>query len=72
MGRFRSNPFALPIAALALSLAAAARAEITPEARKVVGRYVEATGGSAARLSVHSLRAKASVSALGLTGVTWA
>jgi len=72
MGRFRSNPFALPIAALALSLAAAARAEITPEAKKVVDRYVEATGGGAARLAVHSLRAKASVSALGLTGVTWA
>src|SRR5438094_8857389 len=61
MGRFRSSPFALPIAALALSLAAAARAEITPEAKKVVDRYVEATGGGAARLAVHSLRAKASV-----------
>ena len=72
MGRFRCKPFALLIAALALSLAAATRADITPEAKRVVDRYVEATGGSAARLSVRTLRARASVSALGFSGVTWA
>src|SRR5438132_9867875 len=68
MGRFRCKPFALLIAALALSLAAATRADITPEAKQVVDRYVEATGGSAARLSVRTLRARAGVSALGFSG----
>jgi hypothetical protein len=58
---------------IACSCASTARAEITPAARAVVDRYLEATGGRAAFESTHSLHTLATISALGLKGTshTW-
>lgn len=50
--------------------AISARAEITPEARAAVDRYLAATGGRAALDSIRSTHVKAKISALGLVGTT--
>src|SRR5437867_11635127 len=50
--------------------AATSRAEITPEASRVLDRYLEATGGRAALAAIQSTHLKAKVSALGLAGTT--
>lgn len=62
-------------AALALFLAFAppARSEITPEAAKVVARYVEATGGAAGLAAEQTTYTRAIVRGFGFTGLveTW-
>jgi len=66
-------------AALAAALAfaqpvvPAARAEISPEAAKVVARYLEATGGAAAAVAEQTTYTRAKVVAFGFTGAieTW-
>jgi len=58
----------LALAALAAWAPRAVRAEITPEAREVIDRYLEATGGRAAFESVETVRLKATVQAMGLSG----
>lgn len=59
--------------AVALAAAPAARAEITPEAAKVVARYLEATGGAAAAAAEQTTYTRATVQAFGFTGAieTW-
>ncbi len=57
------------LATVALA-ATVARAEITPEAEKVLARYVEATGGETAVTGVRSAYVRANVSAFGLEGAT--
>jgi Aspartyl protease/PDZ domain len=66
------------VAALALGSVAAlapavAHAKISPDAQKVVDRYLAATGGRDAFLAERSSHSKATLSAFGLTGVneTW-
>ena len=61
-------------AALVLTSTTLARAEITPDAAKVVARYLDAVGGADAVRGVHSSHVKATVLAFGLTGSTevWA
>lgn len=76
---FRSALARPPLAALLFALAAiglappAPRAEIVPEARAVVERYVEATGGRAAWEAQRSQRVVATIEAFGLKGTarTW-
>jgi predicted aspartyl protease len=64
--------FAAFTAALAL-LSPAARAEITPEAQKIVDRYLEATGGKDSFLKITSTHLVGSIEAFGLKGKveTW-
>ena len=77
--KFRSALFRSPLAAGLLALTAllsapaAPRAEIAPEARAVVERYLEATGGRAAWEAQRSQRVVATISAFGLKGTarTW-
>jgi hypothetical protein len=71
----RRAAFVLILAAGAAASAlpiAPARAEITPEARRVVERYLEATGGRAAFEAVRTVRMRATVRAFGLAGTTTA
>lgn len=58
---------------LALAAVPAARAEITPEAAKVVARYLEATGGAAAAAAEQTTYTHAVVQAFGFSGFveTW-
>lgn len=58
------------LAILVTSSAPSARAEITPEARAAVEKYVTASGGRALSESIRSTHLKARVSALGLVGTT--
>ncbi len=64
---------ATALALFAAFLAPPARAEITPEAAKVVARYVEATGGSAAIAAERTTYTHAVVQAFGFKGwvETW-
>ena len=55
-----------PLAAVLLTCPTAA--DITPEARRIVDRHVEATGGKAAFEADRSLYVRSKISALGLTG----
>jgi Aspartyl protease/PDZ domain len=55
---------------LAVLGAATAQAEITPDAAKVLTRFVEATGGEASVTGVHSSFVRAHVNAFGLQGST--
>jgi hypothetical protein len=52
----------------ALALAPAARAAITPEAAKVVDRYVAAIGGRAAVEAERTMRSRSTITAFGFTG----
>ncbi len=66
-----------PITAACVAVVVAAatpRAEVTPEAQRVVDRYVAAAGGRAAFDSLRTVRLDAHISALGLAGTstTWA
>ncbi len=68
------TPRALVLALLAAMFAAgSARAEITPEAAKVVARYLEATGGAAAAAAEQTSYTRATVKAFGFEGriETW-
>lgn len=56
------------VAALTVLSTAPARATITPDARKVLDRYVEASGGRAAWEHSRTLHASGSISAFGLKG----
>jgi len=56
--------------AAALSVAVSARAEITPEAKAVVDRFIEATGGRAAFDELQTTRVKGKISAFGLQGTS--
>lgn len=70
-GRAVRTARAVQIALLALcSLAAAARAEITPEALAAVDRHVAAAGGRAALDAIRSTHLKLTITAFGLTGRT--
>ena len=72
---FRSVRYRALLTLLALaSTCGPAVASITPEAQRVVDRYVAAAGGRAAFDSIRTLRVDAHISALGLTGTTttWA
>jgi len=62
------------VAMLVMMSTSLARAEITPDAKRVVERYLEAIGGADAVRAIHSLHMKATVEAFGLTGSTevWA
>ena len=68
-----SHAFAVA-AVLVLTSTTVARAEIMPDAVKVVARYLDAVGGADAVRAIHSLHLKATVEAFGLTGSTevWA
>jgi hypothetical protein len=68
----RASALAL-LLALAVLFAAPARSEITPEAAKVVARYVEATGGAAGLAAEQTTYTRAVVKAFGFTGLveTW-
>lgn len=59
--------------AVASALPSAPRAEITPEAAKVVARYLEATGGAAAAAAERTTYSRATVKAFGFSGriETW-
>lgn len=61
------------IACLACAVAAPAVAEITPEAKAIVERHIEAIGGRAAFDAVESVHGKGTVQAFGFTGEieTW-
>src|SRR5262245_58409498 len=61
---------ALTLLAVSAVGPAPARATITPEARRVVDRYLEAAGGSAAFHTIRSQRIEAHISALGFQGTT--
>lgn len=71
----RSRCFTTGLAALIAALIAApvARAAITPEAAKVVDRYVAAIGGRSAVDAERSLHIRSTISAFGFTGTieTW-
>ena len=58
------------LAAAVALLALPARADITPDARQVVERYLAASGGRAAHDSVRTLRIKATLSAFGFKGTS--
>ncbi len=58
------------VALTLLAVAAPARATITPDARKVVDRYVDAIGGRALVDGIRTMRVVAHVSTVGLTGRT--
>jgi len=67
------NPFTRPrLFAAAFTLAAlaptSAGAEIAPEARAVVERYVQAIGGREALAAVHALRLRGAITTMGLSG----
>jgi hypothetical protein len=69
-----SKPLLAPVAALALLAAASpARAGATPEALRVIQRYVEVTGGAAALASERTLHTVSTVEGFGFTGrlETW-
>lgn len=67
--RFDPRPSALAaLAALALLAAPAARAAITPEARAVLDRYVEASGGREAWERTRTSRLVGTISVFGLQG----
>lgn len=61
------------VLAFFLAVAPASRAEISPEAAKVVARYVEATGGAAGLAAERTTYTRAIVKAFGFTGTveTW-
>jgi hypothetical protein len=66
--RCLARPFALAIAVAAI--VSPACGEITPDAQRVVDRYVTAAGGKAAFDTLRAMRIHAHVQALGLTGTT--
>lgn len=71
MTRLRRLVTALPALLVALQLALVApcaRAAITPGARRVVERYLEAIGGRASQDSVRTLSAAGAISAFGMHG----
>jgi hypothetical protein len=61
---------ALVLGLAAAVLATTSRAEITPEARGVVNRFIAATGGPVALAAIRSTHIKARASALGFSGTT--
>jgi hypothetical protein len=70
-GRAPRAARSVQIALIALcSLAAVARAEITPEARAALDRYVAASGGRASLDAIHTTHMKLTITAFGLTGRT--
>jgi hypothetical protein len=58
----------LPLAAASLMCAPAARASITPDAQKVVDRYVEVTGGREAFDAQRTLHVRGKIAEIGLSG----
>ncbi|MGE5176848.1 MAG: aspartyl protease family protein [Hyphomicrobiales bacterium] len=64
----RTASAAIAAAWIALSVAPAARASITPAAQNVVDRYLAATGGREAFLAESTLFSRYSIKAYGLTG----
>src|SRR5262245_15344526 len=55
---------------LVASTAAPARATITPDARRVVDRFLEASGGAGTFRAIKTLRIAARIEALGFQGTT--
>ena len=58
------------ILALAAATAASARADITPDAKKVIERYLSVTGGRASFDSLSTVTIRSSISAFGLSGTS--
>jgi len=68
MNRALRATFVMLATALAFATATAADAAVPPEARKILDRYIEVTGGRAALLAERSQHVWAGVSALGFSG----
>ena len=70
MSRFRAIRPLLALWLAATPFASVVRAEIAPEARPVLDRYLSAIGGRPSFESEHSTHLKASLTAFGLNGTT--
>jgi len=68
MSRRFPHPHLLVAMMVLAAVATSARATTTPEAQKVVERYVAAIGGRAASAAEHSAHTKTTVNAFGFTG----